>query len=142
MANLVDVVSSRSKKMLKGAQKGRRAAENGARVFEIQIDALPLVRVAMHRLLASAYLMHSVAAFAALHALPPACQLSTSNLLPSRAALVAQEPTEPQQDDLFIPIFVAVAFGGYAAIVALDYAVNGFCAPWLNGCVSATSGWG
>lgn len=43
-----------------------------------------------------------------------------------------------EEPDTFVPVFVAVAFGGYALIVLLDYATNGFCAPWLNGCVQ---GW-
>ena len=38
-------------------------------------------------------------------------------------------PPRPSEPDLFIPIMVGVAFGGYALIILYDVLTNGICAP-------------
>ena len=55
-------------------------------------------------------------------------------------------PPEPRGPDMFIPIFVATALGGYGLILVFDAAVNGFCVPFIGQCFgvpdTATGVWG
>ncbi len=53
-----------------------------------------------------------------------------------------QGPSTPPSRDLFVPILVGVAFGGYALILLYDVATNGFCAPALGiACTTAVDSW-
>ena len=54
-------------------------------------------------------------------------------------------PPEPKGPDMFIPIFVATALGGYGLILVFDAAMNGFCVPFLGQCFGVADkggGWG
>ena len=54
---------------------------------------------------------------------------------------VMQQSNKP---DLFIPIFVAVALGGYSLLLVFDAIQNGFCIPFVGTCfgVEQQTGWG
>ena len=44
------------------------------------------------------------------------------------------DPPPPPSEDKFIPIFVAVALGGYGLILVVDALLNGFCVPFVGAC--------